>query len=261
MYEQIQQSMWNLKNKKALITGGSKGIGEACVEEFAALGAEVIFTGRDETTLRQLEKALLEKGYKVKGIISDVTSSHDRTRLWALVKEEFGSLDILVNNAGMNIRKDAVSYSEEEFRKVMEVNLMAPFELSRLFFAMLKKEKQGAVINVASVAATLDDHTGAPYGMAKSGLLQMTRSLAVEWASHGIRVNAVSPWFTLTPLTRGLLQQPEKIGPVLQRTPLRRVAEPHEIASVIAFLAMDRSSYITGQNIVADGGMSINALL
>lgn len=253
--------MWDLKNKKAVVTGGSKGIGRSCVEELAALGAEVIFTGRDTHDLEQLEKELTAKGYRVQGIAGDVTSSHDRTKLWALVKDRFSHLDILVNNAGMNIRKPAVSYSDKEFREVMEVNLIAPFELCRLFFAMLKSSPGASVINVASVAATLDDHTGAPYGMAKSGLLQMTRSLAVEWASYGIRVNAVSPWFTLTPLTRGLLQQPEKIGPVLQRTPLRRVAEPREISSVIAFLAMDRASYITGQNIVADGGMSINALL
>lgn len=253
--------MWHLRNKKALVTGGSKGIGRSCVEELAALGARVIFTGRDKDALKSLEVELHTKGYTAEGMVSDVTSSEDRTRLWAHIKDTFGTLDILVNNAGMNIRKTAVSYSIEEYREVMEVNLTAPFELCRLFFAMLKSSGKASVINVASVAATLDDHTGAPYGMAKSGLLQMTRSLAVEWASHGIRVNAVSPWFTLTPLTRGLLQQPEKIGPVLRRTPMRRIAEPNEIASVIAFLAMDKSSYITGQNIVADGGMSINALL
>lgn len=253
--------MWHLKNKKALITGGSKGIGRSCVEEFAALGAEIIFTGRDESHLNRLTEELKKKGYDVKGVVSDVTSESDRTKLWALVREEFGSLDILVNNAGMNIRKSAVSYSPEEYRQVMEVNLMAPFEICRLFFTLLKKSGHASVVNISSVAATLDDHTGAPYGMAKSGLLQMTRSLAVEWASHGIRVNAVSPWFTLTPLTRGLLKQPEKIGPVLQRTPLRRVAEPVEVASAVAFLAMDRASYITGQNLITDGGMSINALM
>ncbi|WP_224489664.1 SDR family oxidoreductase [Robertkochia flava] len=253
--------MWNLQNKKALITGGSKGIGKSCVEEFASLGAEIIFTGRNKSDLDATEREFLEKGYKVKGVVSDVTSETDRTKLWALVREEFGVLDILVNNAGMNIRKAAVSYTEEEYRDVVEVNLMAPFMLCRMFFTLLKKSGKASVINVSSVAATLDDHTGAPYGMAKSGLLQMTRSLAVEWASYGIRVNAVSPWFTLTPLTRGLLKQPEKIGPVLQRTPMRRIAEPEEVAAAIAFLAMDKASYITGQNIITDGGMSINALM
>lgn len=253
--------MWNLQNKKALITGGSKGIGKACVEEFASLGAEVIFTGRNKADLEEVESSLLEKGLKARGIVSDATLENDRTKLWALVREEFGHLDILVNNAGMNIRKPAVAYREDEYREVIEVNLMAPFALCRTFFTLLKKSGNASVINVSSIAASLDDHTGAPYGMAKSGMLQMSRSLAVEWASHGIRVNTVSPWFTLTPLTRGLLKQPEKIGPVLQRTPMRRVAVPEEISAIITFLAMDKASYITGQNIIADGGMSVNALL
>lgn len=253
--------MWDLKNKKALITGGSKGIGLACVEEFAALGASVIFTARDQEVINKAEEELRSKGHVVTGIRSDVTSATDRLQLSDLIRNSFGTLDILVNNAGMNIRKPTPAYTEEEYRRVLEVNLIAPYELCRLCFPFLKKANSGAVINVSSVAANLDDHTGAPYGMAKSGVLQMTRSLAVEWAAHGIRVNAVSPWFTLTPLTEGLLQQPEKIEPVLRRTPMRRIAQPSEVAAAIAFLAMDKSSYITGHNLITDGGMSINALL
>lgn len=113
---------------------------------------------------------------------------------------------------------------------------------------------------MASVAALQDVGTGTPYAISKAGLLQQTRSLAVEWAGDGIRVNAVSPWFTETPLTKGYLSQEEKIAPILKRTPLNRIAKPEEIADIIAFLAMERSSYITGQNIVADGGMTINAI-
>lgn len=253
--------MWHLENKTALITGGSKGIGRACVEEFARLGAKVYFTGRNTTTIEQFQNEMQEKGYVVHGITADITLEQDRQRLKTLFKRDQEVLNILVNNAGTNIRKKITEYTEEEYREVMEINLTAPYELCRLFFPSLKNSKNASVINVSSVAATLDDHTGVPYGMSKSGLLQLTRSLAVEWAPHHIRVNAVSPWFTLTPLTQGLLKQPEKIGPVLQRTPLRRVAQPEEIAHIIAFLAMDKSSYITGQNIIADGGMSINALL
>lgn len=253
--------MWDLKNKTALITGGSKGIGLACVEEFAALGARVIFTGRDEETLKKEEIRLKGKGYQVIALAGDVTLERDRIRLREAIKKDFSALDILVNNAGTNIRKATTDYKEEEYRKVIELNLMAPFELCRICFPFLKNSGKASVINISSVAAILDDHTGAPYGMAKSGLLQMTRSLAVEWAQHGIRVNAVSPWFTLTPLTEGLLKQPEKIEPVLQRTPLRRVADATEVAAAVAFLAMNKSSYITGHNLVTDGGMSINALL
>ena len=128
---------------------------------------------------------------------------------------------------------------------------MAPF---------LKNSGQASIINVSSAAAMQDVGTGTPYAMSKSGLLQQTRSLAVEWAVENIRVNAVSPWFTKTPLTEGYLKQEEKISGILKRTPLNRVAEASEISSIISFLAMDKSSFITGQNIVADGGMSITAL-
>ena len=172
----------------------------------------------------------------------------------------WGKLDILVNNAGINIRKKANDYSEEEFRKVMEINLNAPFQLSRKLHSLLQKSGSAKIVNIASSAALQDVGTGTPYAMSKAGLLQQTRSLAVEWAADGIRVNAVSPWFTVTPLTQGLLSESDRMDPIIRRTPLKRVAEAGEIASIIAFLAMDKSSYITGQNIIADGGMSINAI-
>ena len=165
-----------------------------------------------------------------------------------------------VNNAGINIRKKANDYTDEEFRKVMEINLNAPFELSRKLHSLLQKSGNAKIVNVASSAAIQDVGTGTPYAMSKAGLLQQTRSLAVEWAKDGIRVNAVSPWFTVTPLTKGLLSEKQRMDPIIKRTPLNRVAEASEMASIIAFLAMDKSSYITGQNIIADGGMSVNAI-
>lgn len=252
--------MWNLKNCTAVVTGGSKGIGRATVIELASLGAKVIFTARKEEDLKQLEKQLRDASFDVTGLVADVSIPEDRNLLFETLKEKWGTLDILVHNAGINIRKMANDYSEEEYRKVLEINLFSPFEISRKLYPLLKKSSRGTVINVASVAALQDVGTGTPYAMSKAGLLQQTRSLAVEWAEDGIRVNAVSPWFTETPLTKGYLSQEEKIAPILRRTPLNRVAQAEEIADVIAFLAMERSSYITGQNIVADGGMTINAI-
>lgn len=176
------------------------------------------------------------------------------------IAENFGKLDILVQNAGINIRKKAIDYSEEEFRKVLEINLIATFDLSRKLFPYLKNSGNASVINIASSAAIQDVGTGVPYAMSKAGLLQQTRSLAAEWATFGIRVNAVSPWFTKTPLTKTYLENTEMMDLIQKRTPLKRVAEASEMAAPIAFLAMDKSSYITGQNIIADGGMSINAI-
>ncbi len=252
--------MWNLKDKTALVTGGTKGIGRATVIEFLNLGAKVVFTARNESDIQQFEKELQDQNYQATGLVSDVSNAKDRESVKNWIEEHWKKLDILVNNAGINIRKKALEYSEEEFQKILSINLSAPFEISRLLQPLLLKSENATVINVASVAAIQDVGTGTPYAMAKAGLLQQTRSLAVEWAKDGIRVNAVSPWFTKTPLTEGLLGESERMRPIIERTPLKRVAKAEEMASIISFLAMEKSSYITGQNIVADGGMSINAI-
>lgn len=252
--------MWNLEGQTAVVTGGSKGIGRATVMEFLHLGAKVIFTARTREDVIEFQEELRSRGFDATGLEADVSTEAGRKEIVRAVKEKWKALDILVHNAGINIRKKANDYSEAEYRKVLEINLVSPFELSRQLYPFLKESSRGTVINVASSAAMQDVGTGTPYAMSKAGLLQQTRSLAVEWAPDGIRVNAVSPWFTETPLTEGLLSQEERMNPILQRTPLKRTAKAEEMASIIAFLAMEKSSYITGQNIVADGGMSITAI-
>ncbi|MEE3227221.1 MAG: SDR family oxidoreductase [Bacteroidota bacterium] len=252
--------MWNLEGKTALITGGTKGIGRATVLEFAKLGAKVIFTARDGAAVTAFQQELGEMGYIASGMQGDVTSEDDQDKLTDFVFQRSGSLDILVNNAGMNIRKEAIMYEVEEYEQVINTNLIAPFELTRKFFALLKRSGKASVINVASVAALQDVKSGVPYAMAKAGILQQTRSLASEWADKNIRVNAVSPWYTETPLVKPIIDQKERYAKIVERTPLNRFAQPEEIASAIAFLAMDKASYITGQNITADGGLSANAL-
>lgn len=252
--------MWNLEGKTALITGGTKGIGRATVLEFAKLGAKVIFTARDGNAVTAFQQELGEAGYIASGMKSDVTSEDDQDNLTDFVFQRTGSLDILVNNAGTNIRKEAALYEPEEYQKILDTNLIAPFELTRKFFALLKRSGKASVINVASVAASQDVKSGAPYAMAKAGLLQQTRSLASEWAEKNIRVNAVSPWYTETPLVKPVMEQEERYAKIIARTPLKRFAQPEELASTIAFLAMDKASYITGQNLVVDGGLSANAL-
>lgn len=252
--------MWNLEGKTALITGGTKGIGRATVLEFAKLGAKVIFTARDGAAVTAFQQELGEMGYIASGMQGDVTSEDDQDKLTDFVFQRSGSLDILVNNAGMNIRKEAIMYEVEEYEQVINTNLIAPFELTRKFFSLLKRSGKASVINVASVAALQDVKSGAPYAMAKAGILQQTRSLASEWADKNIRVNAVSPWYTETPLVKPIIDQKERYAKIVERTPLNRFAQPEEIASAIAFLAMDKASYITGQNITVDGGLSANAL-
>ena len=252
---------WHLKGKKALITGATKGIGRAIAEEFLNLGAEILIVARNENEVNDAVAEWQNQGHKAHGCIADVSKKEDRQKVMATVKNVFGdSLDILVNNVGTNIRKQLIDYQEEEYRHIFEVNLFSVVEMCRLCFPFLKNGVGANVVNVASVAGFLDVMSGPPYGMTKAAEIQLTRHLAVEWAAAGIRVNAVSPWYTATPLTVPVLTNPDRLEQIIKRTPLSRVAEPEEMASVVAFLAMDKASYITGQNISVDGGMSVKGL-
>lgn len=251
---------WNLKGKKALVTGGSKGIGKAVVSELLELGAEVVFIGRNMEGVERVARQFEQKGHNVFGLMADVTSSDHRLKIADWIGTHWGKLDILVNNAGINIRKPSNEYLVEEYRLVLETDLIAPFELSRELFPFLEMSGRASVVNIASVAGMMDARTGAPYGMSKSGLIQLTRNLACEWARNNIRVNAVSPWFTLTPATGSMLSDPEKLNPIVSRTPLGRIAKDEEIAGAVAFLVMDKASFITGQNLVVDGGATSNIL-
>lgn len=249
---------WNLENKFALVTGGSKGIGNAIIKELSDLGATVLFLARDEENNQRVLSTIGNE--KLNALAGDVTNNDFRKKVNAWVEDNWGKLDILVNNAGINIRKPSIEYTPDEYQRVLNVNLIAPFELIKELYPLLKKSGHASIINIASVAGSMDAQTGAPYGMSKAGIIQLSRSLAAEWASSRIRVNAVSPWFTETPATSGLLSNQERLAAIIARTPEKRVAKDVEIAAAVAFLAMDKSSYITGQNIIVDGGATSSIL-
>ena len=251
---------WDLQGKRTLITGGTKGIGKAIAEEFLTLGAEVMIVARDEQEVGRLVRLWQTERRMVTGVAGDVSRPECRQRIVEAIAERWGALDVLVNNAGTNIRKRLVQYTEEEYRSVLELNLFSSIELCRLCQPLLVRGHAANVVNIASVAGSVDVQTGAPYGMSKAALIQLSRHLAVEWAEHGIRVNTVSPWYTDTPLAEPMLKTPERFRRIIERTPMNRVAQAEEVASVVAFLAMDKASYITGQNFVVDGGMLVNGL-
>lgn len=233
---------WDLQGRTALITGGTRGIGAATVAEFTELGADVLYTARTSDG-------------DPRCIVADVTDPEQRAALVRRVQAHWGPLDILVNNAGMNIRKPWSELDAQEQAQVIGTNLLGPAALLRELHPLLKAGHEAAVVNVASVAAYVDVGSGAAYAMSKAALLQLTRSLAVEWAPDRIRVNAVAPWYISTPLTAPVLSQPERLEKILARTPMKRVGAPEEIAAAIAFLAMRKSSFITGHCLVADGGL------
>jgi tropinone reductase I len=246
---------WDLKGKRVLITGGTKGIGKAIAEEFLGLGAEVMIVARKGHELDELVREWQDKGKRVWGVAADITKAADRKRIGEAVEERWGALDTLVNNAGMNIRRKLEDYSEEEIRQVLELNLFGAIELCRLCLPFLMLGSGASVVNISSVAGHVDIGTGVPYGVSKAALIQLSRNLAVEWAEHGIRVNTVSPWYTDTPLVESVLKRPDRLQRIIDKTPMSRVAQPEEVAAAAAFLAMDKASYITGIELRVDGGM------
>lgn len=247
---------WSLKGKKALVTGGTKGIGLAIVKEFLELGADVLAVARDTKSIQ----GKLKNSAQLFVLDGDVTDPAFRKELIQKTTENWGKLDVLVNNVGTNIRKKFIEYSEEEYRQLFETNLFSLTEITRLAFPLLQNSGKASVINMASVAGSFDVLTGAPYGMTKAAIIQLTHNLAVEWAPANIRVNTISPWYIETPLTAPIMANAERMKKIIDRTPLGRIGQPEEVASLTAFLAMDGASYITGQNIMVDGGMSVKGL-
>jgi tropinone reductase I len=247
---------WNLSGKKALVTGGTKGIGLAITQEFLDLGAEVLAIARDTKSIQ----GKLRNSANLFTMDGDVTDRAFRQRLVEKITTNWGKLDVLVNNVGTNVRKKFIDYTEEEYRQLFETNLFSITEITRLMFPLLQKSGNASVINMASVAGTFDVLTGPPYGMTKAAIIQLTRHLAAEWAPFHIRVNSISPWYIETPLTASVMSNPERMKMIIDRTPMKRVGQPEEVASLAAYLAMDKASYITGQDVMVDGGMSVKGL-
>jgi NAD(P)-dependent dehydrogenase (short-subunit alcohol dehydrogenase family) len=247
-----------LANKVAIVTGASQGIGLACAQRLVREGARVMLADIREEDGAAAAQAL---GDAARFFCADVSQKADVDALLAATMAGFGQVDILVNNAGVTHAADFLDLAEEDFDRVLRINLKSMFLCSQAVAReMVRRQAGGCIINMSSVNAELTIPNQVPYVISKGGVNQLTRVASISLAPHGIRVNAIGPGTILTELAKkAVLASPEARHTILSRTPLGRCGEPGEVAAIAAFLASDDASYITGQTLYADGGrMALN---
>ena len=238
-----------LKNRIAIITGAARGIGLACAERFVAEGAHVVIAD----VLDEIGKAEAKR-LGATYMHCDVSKSSDVNAVVAAVVKQHGAVDILLNNAAINISGDFLETSEADYDKVLDINLKGSFLMLQACAREMVKQAAGSIINMSSVNDTLAIPSIVSYCVAKGGVSQLTRATSISLAPHGIRVNAIGPGSIMTDMLKSVVNDKAAMARVMSRTPMGRVGEPSEIASIAVFLASDESSYVTGQTIYADGG-------
>ncbi|HWX96502.1 MAG TPA: glucose 1-dehydrogenase [Solirubrobacteraceae bacterium] len=261
-------SMPGLKGKNLLVTGGSSGIGQAIAVRFAEHGANVAInylTTPDEAAgteeqVRACVRKVQQQGVREVLVQGDVSSEDDVVRMVGEATERLGGLDILVNNAGIQISRPSAELASADFDKVLAVNLRGSFLCAReVIRGFLTHENRGVVINVSSVHEIIPKPNYLAYSVSKAGMKNLTRTLALEYARYGVRVNGVGPGATITPINRAWVDDPVKAEMVTRHIPLNRAGTADEMAGVCAFLASDDGAYITGQTIFIDGGLTLYA--
>lgn len=249
----------SLAGEVAIVTGGSRGIGRAIVELFAREGAAVVFCGRDEDTGRAVE-AELGAQLPVAFQLADVASERDLIGLVEMCCERFAAPSLLINNAGVNANFDATEMTEQEWDRFFAIDLKAAWLASKHVLPHMKRAGRGSIVNVSSLHGFVTLEGFFPYAAAKSGLLGLTRSLALDYGPQGIRVNCVAPGFIRTRLVQESIDRnPDRAAAEKAMTAgvaLGRIGDPEEVAHVVRFLASEESSYVTGASLLVDGGLT-----
>jgi NAD(P)-dependent dehydrogenase (short-subunit alcohol dehydrogenase family) len=250
--------LFRLDGRVALITGGSKGLGEAMAGALASAGADVVLTSRHRAeAAAAADRVSAEYGHRALAIEADVTNDAEVAAMVEQSIAALGHIDILVNNAGINIRKPTLELSEAEWQEVMATNLTGPFLVSRAVAPQMIERGWGRIINMGSIQSFIAMPGRPAYNATKGGLMQLTRTMALEWAHQGVNVNALCPGPFDTPLNRSLRDNPAAYQAFLSKIPLGRWGDPTELGGAIIFLASEASSFVTGAALMVDGGWTV----
>ena len=250
----MKQLTFDLTGKVAVVTGSTKGLGLSMAQLLAAHNASVVINSRTESDCDRVAKELESEGKNALAVCADVSDGAQIKKLIDAAVEEFGRVDILVNNAGVGITCSSLDLTEEQWQYVSDIDERGVFFAAQAAARVMSEQGGGSIVNIASLGGVISSAKLVPYMAAKAAVIHMTKGMAVEWAKHNIRVNAVAPGYVRTPLTEETLNDERNYKILTGLTPMRRLGLPEEIANVVLFLASDAASYITGETVIVDGG-------
>ena len=249
--------LFNLEGRTAIVTGGARGLGRSMASGLASYGADIAIADVDLEGAEDAADEMQGAGVKSMAIRADVTSEEDAARAVKRILDEWGRLDILLNNAGIALLSAAEETSLDDFKHIYEVDVFGVFNFAKAVFPPMAAQGSGCIINIASIAGlvSLFPQKHASYNSAKSAVILLTKSLAVEWQPFGIRVNAIAPGFMMTPRAIELRKEnPDRWNQWMDRVPMGRAGQPDELSGAVVYLASNASSYVTGSVLLVDGG-------
>jgi NAD(P)-dependent dehydrogenase (short-subunit alcohol dehydrogenase family) len=256
----MSDALFDLSGQVALVTGTSRGLGQYLARALAKAGADLILTSRRRDTLAEFETEIRALGRRTLALELDVRDHASIQRMAAEAEAAFGQIHILVNNAGCNVRKPALDVTWDDWNLVLDTNLRGSFFVAQAVARGMKAHTYGRIINIGSVTSVFGYAGLAPYGASRGGIRQLTMSLADDWGPYGITVNCLAPGWFKTQQNQALYENQEWVDYLVDRIPMKRPGQPHDLDGAVVFLASESSGYITGQTLLVDGGISTGSM-